>query len=146
MSQTTIHHQIHGYLKGYQLLSASLVLNDQDQDLVNRLSDLSGRLFPGQVFARYLTAYPLPSRDYYIVARTFQDVEASRSGCVLTRSLLVPMDLWDELESLDSLLVMLREVQSGKEALPLDRPTGRGLPPKEVSDERTVKLVNALFS
>lgn len=145
MNRTTVHHQLHGYRKGHQLLSASLVLNDQDQDVVNRLSDLSGRLRPGELFDPYLTAYPLPSRAYYVIARTFQDLEASRSGCVLTRSLLVPMDAWVELENLDWLLAMLVQVQRSEEALPRDKPAGGGMAPKKVSDERVVDLVHALF-
>ena len=145
MIRTTVHQQLHGYRKGHQLLSTSLVLDAQDQDVVNRLSDLSGRLRPGQLFDPYLTAYPLPSRAYYVVARTFQDLEAPRSGCVLTRSLLVPMDAWVDLVNLDGLLAMLVQVQRSEEALPRDKPTGRGLAPKRVSDERVVDLVHALF-
>ena len=145
MSRTTVHQQLHGYRKGHQLLSASLVLNAQDQDLVNRLSDLSGRLRPGELFDPYLTAYPLPSRAYYVVARTFQDLEAARSGCVLTRSLLLPMDAWVELVNLDGLLTMLVQVQRDEEALSRDKPTDKGIAPKKVSDERVVDLVHALF-
>ena len=145
MSPTTVHHQVHGYRKGHQLLSASLILNAQDQDVVNRLSDLSGRLRPGELFDPYLTAYPLPSRAYYVLARTFQDLEAPRSGCVLTRSLLVPIDAWLELENIDWLLAMLVQVQRSEEALPRDKPAARGLPPKKVSDKRVVDLVHALF-
>ena len=84
-----------------------MVLDAHDQDVVNRLSDLTGRLRPGELFDPYLTAYPLPRRGYYVVARTFQDLDAPRSGCVLTRSLLVPMDAWVELVNFDWLLAML---------------------------------------
>lgn len=145
MSRTTVHQQLHGYRKGHQLLSTSLVLDAPDQDAVNRLSDLTGRLRPGELFDPYLTAYPLPSRTYYVVARTFQDLEAPRSGCVLTRSLFVPMDAWVELMNLEWVLAMLVRVQKGEEALPRDKPTAEGMPPKEVSDGRVVELVHALF-
>ena len=145
MSPTIVHQQVHGYRKGHQLLSASLVLDAPDQDVVNRLSDLTGRLRPGELFDPYLTAYPLPSRAYYVVARTFQDLEAPRSGCVLTRSLFVPMDAWVELMNLEWLLAMLVRVQKGEEALPRDKPTVKGMPPKKVSDGRVVELVHALF-
>ena len=145
MSRTTVYQQLHGYRQGHQLLSTSLVLDAHDQDVVNRLSDLTGRLRPGELFDPYLTAYPLPSRSYYVVARTFQDLEAPRSGCVLTRSLLVPMDAWVELVNLDWLLAMLVRVRKDEEALPRDKPTGGGMPPKKVSDGRVVDLVYALF-
>ena len=145
MSRTTVHQQFHGYRKGHQLLSASLVLDTPDQDVINRLSDLTGRLRPGELFDPYLTTYPLPSRAYYVVARTFQDLEAPRSGCVLTRSLLVPMDAWVELADLDWLLAILVQIEKGEEALLRDKPTGESLPPSIVSDERMVDLVHALF-
>ena len=145
MSPTTVHQQLHGYRKGHQLLSASLVLEAPDQDVVNRLSDLAGRLRPGELFDPYLTAYPLPSRAYYVVARTFQDLEAPRSGCVLTRSVLIPMDAWVGLKNLEWLLTMLVRVQEGEEALPRDKLTPGGMPPKTVSDGRMFELVNALF-
>ena len=145
MTRTTIHQQFHGYRKGHQLLSASLVLDARDQDAVDSLSDLTGRLRPGELFDPYLTAYPLPSRAYYVVAKTFQDLEAPRSGCVLTRSLFVPMDAWVELKNLEWLLAMLVPVQEGEEARPRDKPTEGGRRLKRVCDERVVELVQALF-
>ena len=145
MTRTTVHQQFHGYRKGHQLLSASLVLDARDQDAVDSLSDLTGGLRPGELFDPYLTAYPLPSRAYYVVARTFQDLEAPRSGCVLTRSLFVPMDAWVELKNLESLLAMLVRVQEGEEARPRDKPTDGGRWPKRVCDQRVVELMQALF-
>ena len=145
MARTTVHQQLHGYRKGHQLLSGSLNLDSRDQDAVDSLSDLTGRLRPGERFAPYLTAYPLPSRAYYVVAKTFQDLQAPRPGCVLTRSLFVPMDVWVELKSLESLLTMLVPVHDGEQALPKDKPTGGRMPPKKVSDGRVVELVHALF-
>ena len=145
MTRTTIHEQFHGYRKGHQLLSASVVLDARDQDAVDGLSDLTGRLRPGELFDPYLTAYPLPTRAYYVVARTFQDLEAPRSGCVLTRSVFVPMDAWVELKNLEWLWAMLVRVQEGEEARPRDKPTDGGKRPKRVCDERVVELVQALF-
>lgn len=145
MIRTTVHQQIHGYRKGHQLLSASLELDPRDQDAVDSLSDLTGVLFPGQLFDPYLTTYPLPSRSYYVVARTFQDREAPRSGCVLTRSLFVPMDKWVELNSVEWLLAILEPVQEGEEVRPCDKPTHDEKWPTRVSDSRVVELVQALF-
>ena len=145
MTRTTVQQQLHGYRKGHQLLSGSLDLDSRDQDAVDSLSDLTGRLRPGELFAPYLTGYPLPSQAYYVVARTFQDLEAPRSGCVLTRSLFVPMDAWVELQNPESLLAMLVPVYEGEEALPRDKETAGGMPLKKVSDERVVELVHALF-
>ena len=145
MTRTTVHQQFHGYRKGHQLLSASLVLDPRDQDAVDSLSDLTGGLRPRQLFDPYLTTYPLPSRSYYVVARTFQDREAPRSGCVLTRSLFVPMGKWVELNSIEWLLAMLEPIQEGEEARPCDNPAHDEKWPTRVSDSRVVELVQALF-
>ena len=145
MIRTTVHQQIHGYRKGHQLLSASLVLDPRDQDAVGSLSDLTGGLRPGQMFDPYLTAYPLPSRTYYVVARTFQDREAPRSGCVRTRSLFVPMDTWVKLNNVEWLLAMLEPIQEGEEARPSCKPNHDQKRPAQVSDARVVELVQALF-
>ena len=145
MNPTTFHQQIHGYDKGHQLLSSSFVLEASDQDVVNQFSDLTGRIRPGELFDPYLTAYPLPSQAYYVVARTFQDLEAPRSGCVVTRSLLIPMDVWAALNHLEWLMPMLAPVQRGEEVSPRQHPTTGGIPPKKVSDGRVVELIDALF-
>ena len=42
----------------------------------------------------YLTVYPLPSRQFFALARTWLDDEAPRSGCVLTHTLLIPLEDW----------------------------------------------------
>jgi hypothetical protein len=86
--------QLHGYRQGHQLLSASLKLPKSDQDLVDRLSDVAGPLRPGEHFEPYLTCYPLQSGSHYVLARTWQDFNAPRAGCVRTRSLIVPMAEW----------------------------------------------------
>ena len=69
-------------------------LGPRDQDLIDKLSDASGSPRPGEVFAPYLTVYPLPSGRFSVIARTWQDLKAARSGTVFTRSLLVPTEQW----------------------------------------------------
>ncbi len=90
----SVEQQLHGYRAGHQLLATSTILSRDDQDLIDRLSDLSGPLAPSQEFEPYVTTYPLPSGAYYVVASTWQDKLATRAGCVLTRSLLVPAEYW----------------------------------------------------
>src|SRR4029078_193612 len=73
-----------------------------------RLSDLSGSLSANLSFDSYLTVYPLPSGEYFAVARTWPDPGAPRAGCVLTHTLLVPEAEWRRLDApwlLDRLLV-----------------------------------------
>ncbi len=89
-----IDQQLHGYQHGHELLSGTIRLPARDQDLVDRLSDLAGPLTPGQKFLPYLTCYPLPGGSHYVLAKTWQDREAPRAGCVRTRSLLIPMADW----------------------------------------------------
>ncbi len=144
MTEVFIDQQEHGYRSGHQLLSASLRLPRDDQDLIDRLSDMSGQLRPGETFTSYLTTYPLPSEKYYVVARTWQDLEAPRAGCVRTRSLLVPMPMWQTIEGVGRLLPLLTPVAFGEKAVAVPLPAGGKTPPV-VSDPRAVELVEALF-
>jgi hypothetical protein len=53
MSRVSVDQQLHGYKGGHHLLAASIRLSRDDQDLIDRLSDLSGPLDPGQTFDPY---------------------------------------------------------------------------------------------
>lgn len=144
MIDISVEQQTHGYLKGHQLLSSSLKLPREDQDLVDRLSDISGQLRPGETFSPYLTAYPLPSGSHYVLARTWQDLDAPRIGCVLTRSLLIPMSAWEGAASLSPLLQLLTPVRRGEKSSPERLPaTAAELDP--VIAPYTVELTEALF-
>lgn len=137
--------QVHGYRNGHQLLVSSVRLDREDQNLVDRLSDLSGPLQPGQSFEPYLTTYPLPSGKSYVLARTWQDLEAVRAGCVLTRSLIVPAADWissPDVAFLATLLKELPRVTKDLEDAEVN-PHHIELPP--VNDRRTDELVEALF-
>ena len=146
MTLPLVEQQAHGYRNGHQILTGTVKLSRDDQDMVDRLSDMAGPLRPGETFQPYLTAYPVPSGAYYVLARTWQDRAAPRAGCVLTRSLFVPMDEWMGLEDLPSLLRLLTPIDPAAEtaALPATRSsTPTPLPP--VSDPRTAEIVEALF-
>ncbi|WP_066769098.1 GAP1-N1 domain-containing protein [Croceicoccus mobilis] len=84
---------VHGYRRGHELLAGGKGLPKADLTELLRLSDLSGSMIEPK-FDDYLTLYPLPSRSHYCIARTWQDVDAPRRGCVFTHSILVPMDDW----------------------------------------------------
>ena len=140
-----VQQQVHGYRQGHELLSASVALEERDQDAVNRLSDLAGSLRPGQSFGPYLTGYPLPSEKYYVVARTFQDRLAVRSGCVRTNSALIPMVGWETLESVDHLLEELVCPDGTTIAAEWElRCTGRSAP-AVVGEGSMPDLVDAIF-
>ncbi|RKR82158.1 hypothetical protein BDD43_2327 [Mucilaginibacter gracilis] len=87
--------QIHKYKNGHQLVGSTIQLPRIDQDTIDRLSDISGQLRPGEMFEPYFTCYPLPSDKYFVVARTWQDLTAPRAGCVLTKSIVIPMREWE---------------------------------------------------
>lgn len=144
MNRITVHQQIHGYQKGHQLLSSTVKLSQQDQDTIDRLSDVSGPLRPREAFQPYLTAYPLPGRDYYVLGRTFQDNNAPRSGCVITKSVLISLDDWGTLDAFDGILANLRrpvvEYQISEITIPL-----RSTPPDRLADIRLLELVEYLF-
>lgn len=143
MNNLVIHQQKHGYRNGHQLLESTVRLERSDQDTIDRLSDLSGQIRPGEVIPPYVTIYPLPSRTYHVVARTWPDLAAPRAGCVLTKSLLVPRERWHENAHLQWLLRQLTP------------PTDNGLLPivgesaeepiPSLVDQRTTELVEALF-
>lgn len=99
--------QIHGYRKGHQLLASSVVLTKDDQAVVDRLSDVAGPLRPKEQFAPYLSAYPLPSGTYYVIARTWQDLTVPRAGCVRTKSVLLDATVWSRRPPLFSILRLL---------------------------------------
>lgn len=144
MSPTLIDQQEHAYRSGHQLIAASRRLQRSDQDLVDRISDMAGQLRPNETFKPYLTAYPLPSGADYVLARTWQDIDAPRSGCVRTRSLLVPMETWLSMNGIGDLLPLLLPVRLDEKPTPV-APSMSSLPPKPVSDPRKVELVEALF-
>src|SRR3954471_13571185 len=102
-----IDQQTHGYRSGHQLIASTRRLQRQDQDLIDRLSDIGGQLRPGETFKPYLSAYPLPSGNDYVVARTWQDMNAARSGCVRSRSVIVAMADWLSMDGISSLLPLL---------------------------------------
>lgn len=136
--------QLHGYRHGHELLSATVKLPKTDQDVIDRLSDVAGPLRPGERFDPYLTCYPLPSGSHYVLARTWQDFEAPRAGCVRTRSLLVPMSDWTtEIEIVGLIDALSRDGPSAPiEPMKGDR-WPRPLPHVEVS--QGIELVEALF-
>lgn len=144
MTDHRIERQEHGYRNGHQLLSSSLRLARNDQDALDQLSDMAGPLRPGETFEPYLSAYPLPSGNFYVVARTWQDVDAPRAGCVRTRSILIPMRMWEVMESLQQILAPLASPMHTGETILLEQaPVGKVLP--IVYDSRTPELIEALF-
>ncbi|MGN4068061.1 hypothetical protein ACS0Y7_25930 [Burkholderia gladioli] len=99
--------QIHGYLRGHQLLSSSVDLAKVDQLVIDRLSDVAGPLRPNESFKPYLSGYPLPSGDRYVLARTWQDLTVARAGCARTLSLIIPASEWANANSLSPFLDLL---------------------------------------
>jgi hypothetical protein len=141
-----IEQQCHGYKGGHQLLGTSVKLAREDQDVIDRLSDVSGSLRPDEKFSPYLSTYPLPSREYYVLAKTWQDLEARRAGCVLTRSFLIRSSDWAALGDVQGLIEKFRPVdRQNLEAQTFTNAATmcRAIPPVEVS--QTIELVEALF-
>lgn len=94
MSTATVHQTLHGYRRGHELLAGSVRLPASASDLVTRLSDLSGSTVSGWEFTSYITGYPLNDAPYFTIARTWEDKKAARAGCVLTHTLLIPLEAW----------------------------------------------------
>ena len=140
-----VEQQCHGYKNGHQMLAGSLRLSRGDQDVVDRISDISGPLRPGETFEPYLSAYPLPSSQFYVVARTWQDRNAPRAGCVLTRSLLIRLDDWGDLDYPSSLLSLLTPVDKLAPSVRSIDLSTRFVPSDPVKTSRVIPLVEALF-
>jgi hypothetical protein len=101
-----IHQLYHGYHRGHEQIASSTNLARGDSEVVTRLSDLSGTLVSGLDFKSYLTMYPLPNSKLYAVAMTRPDHNAPRTGCVLTHTLLVDIDVWASLAAPHQLSVL----------------------------------------
>ena len=138
-----LHRQLHGYRSGHQLLHSTARVQRKDQDLIDQLSDMAGPLRPGEKFDPYISAYPLPSAEYYVLAKTEQDHAAPRAGCVITNSLLVPRTNWER-EASPALLVELLERPVEEAALPA-LPHGRDHGLEPVRSPLLAELVDALF-
>ena len=137
--------QMHGYRQGHQLLSASLNLSKEDQSVIDRLSDMAGPLRPEESFEPYLSGYPLPSGNYYVLARTWQDLSVSRAGCVRTFSLLIPTLVWSSASGLQVFLDLLQpnSLPDMAEQVLTGSPTMSPLP--LTRDFQANELLEALF-
>lgn len=141
----TIDRQVHGYKQGHQLLASSVVLPKADQSIVDRLSDVAGPLRPGEIFAPYISAYPLPSGERFVLAKTWQDLTVARAGCVKTLSLVVSASDWGKARTLSpffdilNLPLLPQETDATKMILPN---TGRPLLQVE---NLPADLIEALF-
>lgn len=139
--------QIHGYRKGHQLLASSVALSKDDQTVVDRLSDVAGPLRPREQFAPYLSAYPLPSGTFYVIARTWQDLTVSRAGCVRTKSVLINAQVWSHRPQLTSILRLLGAAELPNETdavrLELEEKLDEPLPP--TPNFSANELLEALF-
>lgn len=141
----TVESQIHGYRQGHQLLGASVSLSKQDQAVVDRLSDIAGPLRSGETFSPYLSAYPLPSGAYYVLARTWQDFSVPRAGCVRTLSLLIPTDSWSSTQGVQAFwsLLQLQEPPTIANRIEISKPIAQPLPP--IPSFQGNELLEALF-
>ena len=140
--------QIHGYLRGHQLLSSSVDLPRGDQSVIDRLSDVAGPLRPNERFKPYLSGYPLPSGDRYVLARTWQDLTVARAGCVRTVSLVIPASAWAQANSLAPFLELLDPSvfpQAGEAASRRVSFSQNARPIAPVQDFRGSELLEALF-
>lgn len=140
--------QIHGYLRGHQLLSSSVDLPKGDQSVIDMLSDAAGPLRPNERFKPYLSGYPLPSGDRYVLARTWQDLTVARAGCVRTLSLVIRASDWASAKSLAPFLDLLDPSafpQAGEATSRMVSLLPEVRPIAPVRDFRGGELLEALF-
>lgn len=141
----TVETQVHGYQQGHQLLESSIELSKADQSVIDRLSDVAGPLRPDERFEPYLTAYPLPSGRFYVLARTWQDLTVRRAGCVKTLSIITLANDWQNARGLQPFLNLLDPETFPSMAASVslvDAPTASMRPAPEF---RASELLEALF-
>jgi hypothetical protein len=105
---------------------------------------MAGALKPAETFDPYLTAYPLTSAYGYVLARTWQDLQASRAGCVQTLSLIIGMSDWAHAPSIQTYIARLSSPILGDAANEMYRTSSDW---QRVSAEPSdyTELVEALF-
>lgn len=81
---------LHGYNHGHRLLKSSIELSFEDRRIMDILSDSAG-LNERMEIKEYISGYPLPGSNYYVIAKTWYADEMQRPGCVWTHSLLIDM-------------------------------------------------------
>ena len=116
--------------------------------MIDRLSDVAGPLRPNERIKPYLAGYPLPSGDYYVLARTWQDLTVARAGCVRTLSLVISASEWAIVNSLASFLDLLDSSvfpQTGDTSRHKVSVSKNVRPIAPVKDFRGGELLEALF-
>ena len=88
MRKLRIEQMVYGYNHGHTQMASSLHQALANQDIIDALSDSSGR----GVFSEYLTCYPLVSDRYYVFQMTWPAEDMHRPGCVWSHVLLLPLD------------------------------------------------------
>jgi GTPase-associated protein 1 len=88
-SRTAIHQALHGYRDGHRLLASSTEIKPADRRVMLGLSD-SPDAKAISADDPLLAGYPLPSREFYVLAMTWPAKDVPRPGCVWTHSLLLP--------------------------------------------------------
>lgn len=135
---------LHGYDQGHGLLDSSGDVNRDERRVLDYLSDLSGYMPAGTMFDVYHTGYPCGR--YYAFAATWYDHAASRPGCCLTHTLLIPRVEIGEVADLFALGHLHRKPASAKDIEPYqgtletERPTAPP-PMLPVSEMRTLAVL-----
>src|SRR6202000_2816140 len=96
----------------------------------------------------YLSGYPLPSGDRYVLARTWQDLTVARAGCARTLSLVIPALDWAGAKSLEPFIYLLDPSafpEAGKADARQVTPSPVVRPMAPVPDFRGGEFLEALF-
>lgn len=99
----TIDQSLHGYLRGHRELASSIDLDPAGADLMLSLSDLLVTVGSDEQDS-YLTAYPVPSAQRFVLARTWLAGPELRPGSVWTHSLILD---FPALALIDDLAILL---------------------------------------
>jgi len=103
--KVVVHQAIYGEQnRGHALLVKSSPGTDLFDDLIG-LTDLPGNLATGTQWRPYLSCFPFG--EYYVVSRTFPDLDSPRAGMVLTHALAVKTEDIAKLDDIGSIIDLL---------------------------------------
>lgn len=91
-----IYQALHGYEQGHNKLASSINLTLKNDNLMRVMSDWTGFVGLTKEDSSYITCYPLPDGDYYVIAKTWYAEEMPRPGCVWTHSLILDLSKVDD--------------------------------------------------
>lgn len=149
MKEIKIHQALHGYSDGHTLLQSSIRLSLDSERIMLTMSDMSGSSIAAG-FETYLSGYPLPAEELYVLAKTWYASEMDRPGCVWTHSLILAQPEMEQLIDGSELLILFKRpnelLRDYSRQINLELPTEGLRQPLNISKWLASALVWAVYA